>query len=159
MTIPIGLNIWSRLVGRTMPYLDQAVAPFDSIWMPDHVQYGSNDVSEGWTLLEAHLDDRPTPEGDFAAYMDAVQAWEAQAAGYRHPVFDEVGGLGDFLVEATAHRARVRALAVDATLAERAGCPAVTALDLGAVGVDPYTGDAFAVDAEACRVRYERPDA
>ena len=50
MTIPVGLNIWSRLVDKTFPYLDQVASPFDSIWMPDHVQYTSNDVAEGWTL-------------------------------------------------------------------------------------------------------------
>jgi len=50
MSIPVGLNIWSRLVDKTFPYVDQVVSPFDSIWMPDHVQYDSNDVGEGWTL-------------------------------------------------------------------------------------------------------------
>ena len=50
MTIPVGLNIWSRLVDRTFPYVDQVVSPFDSLWMPDHVQYTDNDVDEGWTL-------------------------------------------------------------------------------------------------------------
>ena len=51
MSIPIGLNIWSRLVDRTFPYLDQVVEPFDSIWMPDHVQYDDAPVAEGWSLL------------------------------------------------------------------------------------------------------------
>jgi alkanesulfonate monooxygenase SsuD/methylene tetrahydromethanopterin reductase-like flavin-dependent oxidoreductase (luciferase family) len=49
--IPVGLNIWSRLVEDTFPYYDQTVAPFDSLWLPDHVQYGANKVAEGWTLL------------------------------------------------------------------------------------------------------------
>ncbi len=51
MPISIGLNIWSRLVDQTFPYLDQVVQPFDSIWMPDHVQYGDHNVAEGWSLL------------------------------------------------------------------------------------------------------------
>ncbi len=50
MSIPVGLNIWSRLVEKTFPYVDQVVSPFDSLWMPDHVQYAGNDVAEGWTL-------------------------------------------------------------------------------------------------------------
>ena len=49
--IPVGLNIWSRLVEDTFPYYDQTVTPFDSLWLPDHVQYGANKVAEGWTLL------------------------------------------------------------------------------------------------------------
>lgn len=51
MPIPVGLNIWSRLVEDTFPYLDQAAAPFDSLWFPDHVQYGNHKVAEGWSLL------------------------------------------------------------------------------------------------------------
>ncbi|MCB9151376.1 MAG: LLM class flavin-dependent oxidoreductase [Caldilineaceae bacterium] len=51
MKIPAGINVWSRLVDKTFPYLDQVVAPFDSIWFPDHVQYGGNDVGEGWSLM------------------------------------------------------------------------------------------------------------
>jgi alkanesulfonate monooxygenase SsuD/methylene tetrahydromethanopterin reductase-like flavin-dependent oxidoreductase (luciferase family) len=51
MTVPVGLNVWSRLVEELFPYLDQVVAPFDSLWFPDHVQYGHHNVSEGWTIL------------------------------------------------------------------------------------------------------------
>ena len=29
MTIPVGLNVWSRLVEELFPYLDQVVGPFD----------------------------------------------------------------------------------------------------------------------------------
>lgn len=51
----LGLNVWSRLVEHTFPYLDQALDHagdrFDSLWFPDHVQYGSHQVSEGWSLL------------------------------------------------------------------------------------------------------------
>src|SRR5262249_6938328 len=51
VTVPVGLNVWSRLVEATFPYFDQTVAPFDSIWLPDHVQYNGHKVAEGWTLL------------------------------------------------------------------------------------------------------------
>jgi alkanesulfonate monooxygenase SsuD/methylene tetrahydromethanopterin reductase-like flavin-dependent oxidoreductase (luciferase family) len=51
MTVPVGLNVWSRLVEELFPYLDQVVDPFDSLWFPDHVQYGHHNVSEGWTIL------------------------------------------------------------------------------------------------------------
>ena len=46
MAVPVGLNIWSRLVEDTFPYFDQTVAPFDILWMPDHLQYGANKVAE-----------------------------------------------------------------------------------------------------------------
>ena len=45
-SVPVGLNVWSRLVDATFPYLDQTVGAFDSIWLPDHVQYGANQVAE-----------------------------------------------------------------------------------------------------------------
>ena len=32
MPIPVGLNVWSRLVDTTFPYLDQTAAPFDSLF-------------------------------------------------------------------------------------------------------------------------------
>lgn len=51
MPISFGLNVWSRLIEKTFPYLDQTVAPFDSLWMPDHVQYTDHKVAEGWSLL------------------------------------------------------------------------------------------------------------
>lgn len=51
MSISIGINVWSRLIEKTFPYLDQVVEPFDSIWLPDHVQYTNNKVAEGWSLL------------------------------------------------------------------------------------------------------------
>ena len=51
MSIPVGLNVWSRLVEQTFPYLDNALAPFDSLWIPDHVQNNGHKVGEGWTLL------------------------------------------------------------------------------------------------------------
>ena len=51
MSVPVGLNVWSRLMEDTFPYLDQTSSPFDSLWFPDHVQYGGNKVAEGWSLL------------------------------------------------------------------------------------------------------------
>jgi alkanesulfonate monooxygenase SsuD/methylene tetrahydromethanopterin reductase-like flavin-dependent oxidoreductase (luciferase family) len=51
MTVPVGLNVWSRLVEELFPYLDQVVGPFDSLWFPDHVQYEHHKVAEGWSLL------------------------------------------------------------------------------------------------------------
>lgn len=51
MSISFGLNVWSRLIEKTFPYLDQTVEAFDSIWLPDHVQYTNNKVAEGWSLL------------------------------------------------------------------------------------------------------------
>ena len=43
--------MWSRLVEATFPYFDRVVAPFDSLWLPDHVQYDGHKVAEGWTLM------------------------------------------------------------------------------------------------------------
>ncbi len=51
MPVPVGLNVWSRLVDATFPYFDRTVGPFDSLWLPDHVQYNGHKVAEGWTLL------------------------------------------------------------------------------------------------------------
>jgi len=35
MAVPVGLNVWSRLVEATFPYLDSTAAPFESLWFPD----------------------------------------------------------------------------------------------------------------------------
>ncbi len=75
MPIPIGLNIWSGLVADTMPYLDQVVAPFESIWFPDHVQYGSKNVAEGWSLLAFAL----------ARYPDKLQGHQVLCNSFRNP--------------------------------------------------------------------------
>lgn len=75
MAVPVGLNIWSGLVGATMPYLDQTVAPFDSIWMPDHVQYGSKNVAEGWSLMVYAL----------ARYPDKVCGHQVLCNSFRNP--------------------------------------------------------------------------
>jgi alkanesulfonate monooxygenase SsuD/methylene tetrahydromethanopterin reductase-like flavin-dependent oxidoreductase (luciferase family) len=75
MSIPVGINIWSRLVEQTFPYLDQVVAPFDSIWFPDHVQYGSHKVAEGWSLLAYAL----------ARYPDKVCGHDVLCNSFRNP--------------------------------------------------------------------------
>ncbi len=75
MPISFGLNVWSRLIEKTFPYLDQTVAPFDSIWMPDHVQYTNNDVSEGWSLLAYAM----------ARYPDKVCGHAVLCNSFRNP--------------------------------------------------------------------------
>jgi alkanesulfonate monooxygenase SsuD/methylene tetrahydromethanopterin reductase-like flavin-dependent oxidoreductase (luciferase family) len=72
---PVGLNVWSRLVEHTFPYLDQTAAPFDSLWFPDHVQYGSHKVAEGWTLLAYAL----------ARYPDKLAGHEVLCNSFRNP--------------------------------------------------------------------------
>src|SRR5215468_5872517 len=73
--IPVGLNVWSRLVEHTFPYLDQTAAPFDSLWLPDHVQYGGSKVAEGWTLLTWAL----------ARYADKFCGHEVLCNSFRNP--------------------------------------------------------------------------
>ncbi len=75
MTAPIGLNIWSRLVDKTFPYLDQVADAFDSLWFPDHVQYGSHDVAEGWSLLAYAL----------ARYPDKICGHAVLCNSFRNP--------------------------------------------------------------------------
>lgn len=75
MPIPVGLNVWSRLVAHTFPYLDQTAAPFDSLWFPDHVQYGDHPVAEGWTLFAYAL----------ARYPDKLCGHEVLCNSFRNP--------------------------------------------------------------------------
>lgn len=75
MAVPVGLNIWSGLVGATMPYLDAVVAPFESIWLPDHVQYGGKPVAEGWSLLTYCL----------ARYPDKLCGHQVLCNSFRNP--------------------------------------------------------------------------
>jgi alkanesulfonate monooxygenase SsuD/methylene tetrahydromethanopterin reductase-like flavin-dependent oxidoreductase (luciferase family) len=75
MSVPVGLNVWSRLVAATFPYLDRAAHPFDSLWFPDHVQYESHDVAEGWTLLAYAL----------ARYPDKLCGHEVLCNSFRNP--------------------------------------------------------------------------
>ena len=75
MPVPVGLNVWSRLVEQTFPYLDRTAAPFDSLWMPDHVQYDGHKVAEGWTLLTWAL----------ARYPDKRVGHEVLCNSFRNP--------------------------------------------------------------------------
>ncbi|MDE0078797.1 MAG: LLM class flavin-dependent oxidoreductase [Caldilineaceae bacterium] len=50
MGVRVGINTWSRHVTELYPYLDQVIHPFDSLWLPDHVQYNGHYVAEGWTM-------------------------------------------------------------------------------------------------------------
>jgi alkanesulfonate monooxygenase SsuD/methylene tetrahydromethanopterin reductase-like flavin-dependent oxidoreductase (luciferase family) len=75
MTVPVGLNVWSRLVEATFPYFDRTVGPFDSLWMPDHVQYDGHKVAEGWTLLVWAL----------ARYPDKLGGHEVLCNSFRNP--------------------------------------------------------------------------
>ena len=75
MSIPVGLNVWSRLVDSMFPYIDQVVQPFDSLWFPDHVQFGANNVGEGWSLLMFAL----------ARYPDKVCGHEVLCNNFRNP--------------------------------------------------------------------------
>ena len=75
MPVPVGLNVWSRLVEHTFPYLDQTAGPFDSLWFPDHVQYNGHTVAEGWTLLAYAL----------ARYPDKLCSHEVLCNSFRNP--------------------------------------------------------------------------
>lgn len=75
MPVPVGLNVWSRLVEDTFPYLDRTAHAFDSLWFPDHVQYGGNKVAEGWTLLAYAL----------ARYPDKLSSHEVLCNSFRNP--------------------------------------------------------------------------
>ncbi len=75
MAVPVGLNIYSGLVGHTMPYLDETAAAFDSLWFPDHVQYGSKNVAEGWSLFAYAL----------ARYPDKLCGHQVLCNSFRNP--------------------------------------------------------------------------
>jgi alkanesulfonate monooxygenase SsuD/methylene tetrahydromethanopterin reductase-like flavin-dependent oxidoreductase (luciferase family) len=75
MPIPVGLNIWSRLVETTFPYYDKTIKAFDSLWLPDHVQYNGHKVGEGWTLLVWAL----------ARYPDKLAGHEVLCNSFRNP--------------------------------------------------------------------------
>jgi alkanesulfonate monooxygenase SsuD/methylene tetrahydromethanopterin reductase-like flavin-dependent oxidoreductase (luciferase family) len=75
MPIPVGLNVWSRLVAEVIPYLDGAAGPFDSLWFPDHVQYESHNVAEGWTALAFAL----------ARYPEKYCGHEVLCNSFRNP--------------------------------------------------------------------------
>ncbi len=75
MVVPVGLNIYSGLVGATMPYLDATSAPFESLWFPDHVQYANRNVAEGWSLFVYAL----------ARYPDKLGGHQVLCNSFRNP--------------------------------------------------------------------------
>jgi alkanesulfonate monooxygenase SsuD/methylene tetrahydromethanopterin reductase-like flavin-dependent oxidoreductase (luciferase family) len=75
MSAAVGLNVWSRLVEDTFPYLDWTAGPFDSLWFPDHVQYSDHKVAEGWSLLTYAL----------ARYPDKLCGHEVLCNSFRSP--------------------------------------------------------------------------
>lgn len=75
MSVAVGLNVWSRLVEDTFPYLDRTASPFDSLWFPDHVQYDGHKVAEGWSLLAYAL----------ARYPDKLCGHEVLCNSFRNP--------------------------------------------------------------------------
>jgi alkanesulfonate monooxygenase SsuD/methylene tetrahydromethanopterin reductase-like flavin-dependent oxidoreductase (luciferase family) len=75
MSVPVGLNVWSRLVADLVPYLDRAAGAFDSLWFPDHVQYDRHHVAEGWSLLAYAL----------ARYPDKLCGHEVLCNSFRNP--------------------------------------------------------------------------
>src|SRR5262249_33304586 len=75
MAVPVGLNVWSRLVGDLVPYLDRAAAAFESLWFPDHVQYADHNVAEGWSVLAFAL----------ARYPDKICGHEVLCNSFRNP--------------------------------------------------------------------------
>jgi alkanesulfonate monooxygenase SsuD/methylene tetrahydromethanopterin reductase-like flavin-dependent oxidoreductase (luciferase family) len=58
-----------------MPYLDLVMAPFDSLWLPDHVQYNGHKVAEGWSLLAYSL----------ARYPDKICGHQVLCNSFRNP--------------------------------------------------------------------------
>jgi alkanesulfonate monooxygenase SsuD/methylene tetrahydromethanopterin reductase-like flavin-dependent oxidoreductase (luciferase family) len=75
MPVPVGLNVWSRLVADLIAYLDQVAGAFDSLWFPDHVQYDNHTVAEGWSTLMFAL----------ARYPDKRCGHEVLCNNFRNP--------------------------------------------------------------------------
>ncbi len=73
--VPVGINIWSRLVEHTFTYLDQCAGHYDALWFPDHVQYADNRVAEGWSLLTYAL----------GRYPDKLCGHEVLCNSFRNP--------------------------------------------------------------------------
>ena len=75
MGIPVGINTWSRHVTELFPYLDRIIHPFDSLWLPDHVQYNGHNVGEGWTTAVYAL----------ARYPDKLVGHDVLCNSFRNP--------------------------------------------------------------------------
>ncbi len=50
MSVHVGVSVFSGLGQETIPYLETVADPFQSIWLPDHLQSNLVGVMEGWTL-------------------------------------------------------------------------------------------------------------
>ena len=107
MSIPVGLNVWSRLVEDTFPYLDEVLAPFDSLWIPDHVQYNALKVGEGWTLMSFAL----------GRYPDKTVGHQVLCNSFRNPAL-----LAKMMATAQAISGGRAVLGIGAGL-ERGGIP------------------------------------
>src|SRR5437763_5136781 len=53
LTLPIGNAGLSRkqYLNRLRATLDTIAGHFDSVWLPDHLQFGNRPLFEGWTML------------------------------------------------------------------------------------------------------------
>lgn len=53
LTLPIGNSDLPRheFLARIRAALDTVAGHFDSVWLPDHLQFGKNPLFEGWTML------------------------------------------------------------------------------------------------------------
>jgi alkanesulfonate monooxygenase SsuD/methylene tetrahydromethanopterin reductase-like flavin-dependent oxidoreductase (luciferase family) len=74
-TVAVGLSVYSGLAEKTVPYLDAASAPYESLWFPDHLQSNTEGVTEGWTLLSYAL----------ARYPDKTCGHQVLCNEFRHP--------------------------------------------------------------------------
>lgn len=71
----VGLSVFSGLGSATIPYLDAVSAPYESLWLPDHLQSNTQGVVEGWTLLSYCM----------ARYPDKVVGHQVLCNEFRHP--------------------------------------------------------------------------
>lgn len=52
LSVPIGTDMPRKeFLGNVRTALDMIVGHFDSVWLPDHVQFGDRPLFEGWTML------------------------------------------------------------------------------------------------------------
>ncbi len=75
MSVPVGLNVWSRLVEHTFPYLDQTAGPSIRCGSPTTSSTAATQVAEGWTLLAYAL----------ARYPDKLCSHEVLCNSFRNP--------------------------------------------------------------------------
>lgn len=75
MAIPVGISVFSGLGAETVPYLDSVAAPYESVWLPDHLQSNVVGVMEGWTLASYVL----------ARYQDKMVGHQVLCNEFRRP--------------------------------------------------------------------------